>query len=190
MMICSAPSRLAAITPHRPTAPSPTTATALAGADLRRSRPRGGRSPSRPRASTATASAPRPRRREGTSVPSASARAGLAPARRRRPKHEEPAVQASGLQAFAAEAQVPSEYTNGMTTRSPGFTLRRRAPTSSMTPMARDPCAPARVGPHRLVRPQFAAADGSAGDADDRVGRLEKDARQERSRRGHLRPRT
>ena len=35
MMICSAPSRLAAMTPHRPTAPSPTTATLLPGAHLR-----------------------------------------------------------------------------------------------------------------------------------------------------------
>ena len=34
MKICSAPSRLAAITPHRPTAPSPTTATSLPGATL------------------------------------------------------------------------------------------------------------------------------------------------------------
>ena len=34
MMIRSAPSRRAAITPHRPTAPSPTTATVLPGADL------------------------------------------------------------------------------------------------------------------------------------------------------------
>ena len=33
MMICSAPRRLAAITPHSPTAPSPTTATRVAGLD-------------------------------------------------------------------------------------------------------------------------------------------------------------
>src|SRR3954465_4073700 len=33
-MICSAPRRLAAIPPHKPTAPSPTTATRLPGATL------------------------------------------------------------------------------------------------------------------------------------------------------------
>ena len=38
MMICSAPSRLAAITPHRPTAPSPTTATLLPGPTSRSDR--------------------------------------------------------------------------------------------------------------------------------------------------------
>src|SRR5437588_7801502 len=32
--------------------------------------------------------------------------------------------------------QVPSEYANGMTTRSPAFTFRTSAPTSSTTPMA------------------------------------------------------
>src|SRR3954447_7383356 len=35
MTICSAPRRFAAITPHRPTAPSPTTATLLPGRDTR-----------------------------------------------------------------------------------------------------------------------------------------------------------
>ena len=71
-------------------------------------------------------------------------------------------------------SHVPSDQTNGATTRSPFFTVRTSAPTSSTTPMNSCPMRrPVGAGLHLLVRPQIAAADAGARDADERVRRFD-----------------
>ena len=74
------------------------------------------------------------------------------------------------------KTQVPSDQANGATTRSPALTVRTSAPTSSTTPMNSWPIrlAGRRSAPCWLVRPQVAAADAGAGDADQRVGGLDE----------------
>ena len=137
MMICSAPSRFAAITPQRPTAPSPTTAAVLPGRRPWPRAPRGGRCPSRPRASAATASARRPRRPAGRrAFRRPAGRAPPRPGRRR--ARSRPRSRRAGRRSAVPrwqKSQVPSDQANGATTRSPGFTVRTSAPTASTTPM-------------------------------------------------------
>ena len=177
-MICSAPSRFAAITPQRPTAPSPTTATRLARRDARGDARRGGRCPSRRRASAATASARRPRRRAATtSVPSACGTRTASPW----PPSMPSLAAAAAVQAGRCAALRGRRRRCRPTTR----TARRRGrPALTVRDLGADvlddadelvahPLAGlARL--HRLVRPEVAAADAGAGDADERVGGLDQ----------------
>ena len=61
-----------------------------------------------------------------------------------------------------------------MTTKSPAFTVRTSAPDGldDADGLVAHALARRRLGP-RLVRPEVAAADAGAGDADDRVGRVD-----------------
>src|SRR3954467_1364563 len=140
MMICSAPRRFAAMTPHSPTAPSPTTAT---------------ESPGLPPATTAAwwpvpstsdsvssdgISASSSPTGSAKSVPSAygtrsaSAWAPFIPLLPKKPTWTQAVCRPSWQ-----NAHVPSENANGMTTTSPRLMVRPSAPTSSTTPIASCP---------------------------------------------------
>src|SRR5712691_1823878 len=140
MMIRSAPRRFAAITPHRPTAPSPTTATVLPG----------------PTSAATAAWWPVPITSERVrsdvisawslptgraySVPSAwgtRTASACAPATSTVPKN--PPWMHDVCSPSWQKTQVPSEYANGMTTTSPTFMVRTSAPTASTTPIASCP---------------------------------------------------
>src|SRR3954471_16445947 len=146
MMICSPPSRLAARTPQRPTAPSPTTATRLPGPTLAVTaawwpvpitsdsvRSEGIRASSALTGRT-------------NSVPSAW---GMRSASAWAPSMSPPLpkkltwMQEVGSPSWQ-KAQVPSDEANGITTRSPPFAVRTSGPTASTMPIASWPmrCPP------------------------------------------------
>jgi hypothetical protein len=137
MMICSAPRRFAAITPQRPTAPSPTTAAVLPGPTLAHTaawwpvpitsasvRRDGISASSSPAGSTA-------------SVPSAwGTRTASACAPATGPLPKNPPLMQAVCSLSWQKMQVPSEKANGMTTKSPCFMVRTSAPISSTVAIA------------------------------------------------------
>ena len=176
MMICSAPRRRAAITPQRPTAPSPTTATVLPGRDVGGERRVVAGAHHVARASAATASARRPGRpaaRRAFRPP--AVRAPPRPGRRRR--RPRPSSRRAGTRSAGPrwqKTQVPSDHANGATTRSPALT--RADVGADVLDDADELVAHAASGLarlHRVVGPEIAAADGGAGDAHERIGRLD-----------------
>ena len=137
MMICSAPRRLAAITPHSPTAPSPTTATESPGLTPATTAAWWPVPSTSERVSSDGISASSSPTGSAYSVPSArgtrTASACAAPVAR--PSKKPPWTQAVCSPSWQ-KAQVPSEKANGITTRSPGLTVRTSGPTSSTRPIA------------------------------------------------------
>ena len=187
-MICSAPSRFAAITPQRPTAPSPTTRR-LCRRDIGATAawwPVPITSESDSSAGMSASSSP-PGARRACRPP--AGRAPPHPARRRRRAAPEAAVQARVCSPSRQNTQVPSDTANGATTRSPGLTVRTSAPTSSTMPMNSWPIRrPASSAPS-VVGPEVAPADAA------RVTRTSASVgsirgRRGRSRRGRRRRRT
>src|SRR5918992_922448 len=142
MMICSAPRRLTAITPHRPTAPSPTTATLLPGPTFaagRQNRPPGGGG--------------------------AAHRLGLRPVVAR--VAEEPDVDARRREPLAAElagAVGVGERHDNQVALLDLRDLRSDVLDDAYGLVAHRLAGLARL--HRVVRPEVAAADAGAGDAD------------------------
>ena len=175
-MICSAPSRFAAITPQSPTAPSPTTADGLARAD-----PRGegrvvagshhvGQREQRRHQRVVLADRQHDERAVGLRDAHGLALAavdvvGAVPA----------AVEARGVQSLAAEdagAVGPEERRDDEVAG-----LDRADVGADGLDDADELVAHAAAGLARapsVVRPEVAAADRGAGDADERVGRLDQ----------------
>ena len=175
-MIRSAPSRFEAITPHRPTAPSPTTATVLPGPTCAASAAwwpvpitsvsvssDGISASSAPTGSTTSVPSACGTRTASPWPPSTSAEPYLPPCRQ------------LALQPFAAEdagAVRPEERRDdevaGLDGRDVGADGLDDADELVPHPAA------GVVVRHRLVRPQVAAADRGAGDPHERVGRLDQ----------------
>src|SRR6266513_2235396 len=138
--ICSAPSRFAAMTPHNPTAPSPTTATLFPGVTLAIIAawcpvPITSESVSNDAISASSACAP-----SGKRVPSANGirtASACAPATSVVPKNP-PWIHDVWSPSWQ-NAHVPSENANGIITKSPRLILLTSAPTSSTTPIASCP---------------------------------------------------
>ena len=135
MMICSAPSRFAAITPHRPTAPSPTTAVVWPGATP------AARAAWWPVPITSdkvrsdgisASSLPTGRR---TRVPSACGTRTASPWPPSRSPPHQPPCRHDVCRPSWQNTQVPSDHAKGATTRSPAFRVRTSSPTASRTPM-------------------------------------------------------
>src|SRR6266542_5902926 len=162
-MIRSAPSRFAAITPHKPTAPSPTTATVFPG----------------PTSAARAAWCPVPITSESvssdgisassapigstTSVPSACGTRTTSPwPPSTSSEPYRPPCRHSLCRPSRQNTQVPSDHRNGETTRSPVLIVRTSVPTASTTPMNSCPIRrPVSVGSialygHRSL-PQIAA---------------------------------
>ncbi|HEX2086484.1 MAG TPA: hypothetical protein VHF89_12430 [Solirubrobacteraceae bacterium] len=137
MMICSAPSRLAAMTAHSPTAPSPTTAARFPGATAATTAAWWPVPMTSDSVSSDGMSASSSPTGSGYSVPSASgtrSASAWAPFMPSLPK-KPTCTHAVGSPSRQNE-QVPSEYANGMTTTSPFSTVVTCDPTSSTTPTA------------------------------------------------------
>src|SRR5436190_17057148 len=136
MMICSAPSRFAAITPQRPTAPSPTTATDLPGPTFAACAawcPVAITSESVSSDGISASSSPTGRT---TSVPSACGTRTASPWPPSTPSVPYlPPCRHETCSPCRQNTHVPSDQTNGVTTRSPALTVWTWAPTSSATPM-------------------------------------------------------
>ena len=134
-MICSAPRRFAAITPHRPTAPSPTTAAILPGPTSRAS------AAWWPVAITSVSVSS-----DGISASSGADRERDERAVRLRYAHRlalpavdavravPAAVEARRVQPLAAEDARAVGPEERRATRSPAFTVRTSSPTASTTP--------------------------------------------------------
>ena len=191
-MIRSAPRRRAAMTPQRPTAPSPTTATIFPGPTFAASAawwpvPITSESVS---SGGMSASSAADRERDERAV-RAAGRAPPRPGRRRAAPAPEAAVEAGGLQALSAElagAVGPGERSDDEVAL-----LHRPHVGADVLDDADELVAHAaagRAGLHLLVRPQIAAADAGAGDANEGVGRLDECADRARSRPGRRRRRT
>src|SRR6266542_1868359 len=169
-MTRSAPSRFAAITPHRPTAPSPTTATVFPGPTSAATAAwwpvpitsesvssDGISASSRPTGSTTSVPSACGTRKASPCPPSTSSRPYLPPCRH------------SLCRPSWQNTQVPSDHRNGETTTSPALTVRTSVPTASTTPMNSWPmrrpvslCSIVLYGQRSL--PQMAArADGDEG---------------------------
>src|SRR5918997_5280729 len=136
-MICSAPSRLAAMTAHRPTAPSPTTAARLPGPTLATTAAWWPVPMTSDSVSSDGMSASSSPTGSGYRVPSANgmrSASAWAPFRPLSPK-KPTCTHAVGSPSWQ-NVQVPSEDANGITTTSPFLTLLPFDPTSSTTPMA------------------------------------------------------
>ena len=173
-MIRSAPRRRAASTAHRPTAPSPTTATV---------------SPGLTRAQTA---AWWPVPITSDSVSSDACISGGVPGAGYRDEGAVGQWYAHGLPLAAVAVgrersrrssqavvmpcrqwgQVPSLKANGAITKSPRWISRTSAPTSSTTPMNSWPIGPGANGGLPAVVPEVRAAHAREHDAHDGVGRL------------------
>src|SRR5439155_2063192 len=136
MMICSAPRRPAAITPHKPTAPSPTTATVLPGptSALRAAWwPVAITSESVSSDGISASSLPTGRT---TSVPSAWGTRTASPWPPSTPSAPYlPPWRHEVCSPPRQKTQVPSDHTNGVTTTSPAFRVCTSSPTDSTTPM-------------------------------------------------------
>ena len=176
-MICSAPSRFAAITPHRPTAPSPTTAAVLPGADARRERRRGGPLPiTSESVSSDGISASSSPTGSTTSVPSACGTRTASPwPPSTSSKPYRPPCRQDVCRPSRQKTQVPSDQRNGRDDEVAGLDRAHVGAdclddADELVP--HPPAGLARL--HRLVRPEIAAADRGAGDADERVGRLDE----------------
>src|SRR5215211_2447332 len=134
-MIRSAPRRRAAITPHRPTAPSPTTATVLPGPTSAL------RAAWWPVAITSESvssdgiSASSFSTRRTTSVPSAWGTRTASPCPPSTPSQPyRPPWRHDVCSPSWQKAHVPSDQTNGVTTTSPALSVRTSGPTASTTP--------------------------------------------------------
>ena len=135
-MICSAPSRLAAITPHRPTAPSPTTATDVPGATLAATAAWWPVPITSDSVSSEGMSASSSPTGSTTSVPSACGTRTASPwPPSTSSKPHRPPCRHALCSPSRQKTQVPSDHRNGETTRSPGLIVRTSVPTSSTTPM-------------------------------------------------------
>src|SRR2546430_11458361 len=133
-MIRSAPSRLAAITPHKPTAPSPTTATAFPGPTSAATAawwPVPITSESVSSDGISSSSAPTG---STTSVPSACGTRTASPCPpSTSPQPYLPPCRHSLCSPSRQKTQLPSDQRNGETTRSPALTVSTSEPTASTT---------------------------------------------------------
>ncbi len=175
-MICSAPRRLAAITPQRPTAPSPMTATVFPGATFATTAAwwpvpitsdsvssDGISASSSPTGSTTSVPSACGTRTASPWPPSTSSRAVAT------------AMQARGLQPFAAElagAVRPEERRQHQIAGLDRAHLGADGLDDADELVSHAAAGVARR--HRLVRPQVAAADAGARHPHQRVGRLDQ----------------
>src|SRR6266536_2257683 len=135
-MICAAPSRLAAITPHSPTAPSPMTATVLPGDTCAAKAawcpvPITSVSVSSDGIKASSAATGKT-----TRVPSAWGTRTASPCPpSTSPKPYLPPWRQALCSPRRQNTQVPSDQRNGETTSSPALIVRTSSPTASTTPM-------------------------------------------------------
>ena len=135
-MIRSAPSRFEAITPHRPTAPSPTTATVLPGPTCAASAAWWPVPITSVSASSDGISALSASTGSATSVPSACGTRTASPCPpSTSAKPYLPPCRHSLCSPSRQKTQLPSDHRNGETTRSPALMVATSDPTASTTPM-------------------------------------------------------